>query len=64
MASPEAVTPTDEDLISVQYPKKIITNKAMLQNVQNSPVDANSGHGSTHPARNVSMDNLRDVHED
>ncbi|MED6157543.1 hypothetical protein PIB30_024091 [Stylosanthes scabra] len=29
MASPasEAVTPTEEDLISVQYPKKIITNK-------------------------------------
>ncbi|MED6189521.1 hypothetical protein PIB30_096690, partial [Stylosanthes scabra] len=27
---------------------------AMLQNAQKSPVDANSGHGSTHPARNVS----------
>ncbi|MED6141321.1 hypothetical protein PIB30_102250, partial [Stylosanthes scabra] len=28
--------------------------EAMLQNAQNSPVDANSGHGSTHPAQNVS----------
>ncbi|MED6166159.1 hypothetical protein PIB30_106312, partial [Stylosanthes scabra] len=27
---------------------------AMLKNAQNSPVDANSGHGSTHHARNVS----------
>ncbi|MED6223914.1 hypothetical protein PIB30_078749 [Stylosanthes scabra] len=27
---------------------------AMLPNAQNSPVDANSGHGSTHHARNVS----------
>ncbi|MED6174252.1 hypothetical protein PIB30_067334 [Stylosanthes scabra] len=29
--------------------------EAMLQNAQNSPVDANNGHGSTHHARNVSM---------
>ncbi|MED6175270.1 hypothetical protein PIB30_076895, partial [Stylosanthes scabra] len=28
--------------------------EAILQNAQNSSVDANSGHGSTHPARNVS----------
>ncbi|MED6117697.1 hypothetical protein PIB30_112172, partial [Stylosanthes scabra] len=27
---------------------------AMLKNAQNSPVNANSGHGSTHHARNVS----------
>ncbi|MED6125337.1 hypothetical protein PIB30_067583 [Stylosanthes scabra] len=33
--------------------------EAMLQNAQNSPVDANSGHGSTHHARNMSMNNLR-----
>ncbi|MED6226265.1 hypothetical protein PIB30_101893 [Stylosanthes scabra] len=33
MASPEAVTPTDEDLNSVQYPEKIITNKGKLKQI-------------------------------
>ncbi|MED6164756.1 hypothetical protein PIB30_093240 [Stylosanthes scabra] len=37
---------------------------AMLKNAQNSPVDANSGHGSTHHARNVSTDTLMDVQQD
>ncbi|MED6186090.1 hypothetical protein PIB30_063474 [Stylosanthes scabra] len=42
-------------------PKEV---ESMLRNAQNSPVDANSGHGSTHHVRNVSMDNLRDDHQD
>ncbi|MED6163672.1 hypothetical protein PIB30_082252 [Stylosanthes scabra] len=37
--------------------------EAMLQHAQNSPIDANSGHGSHH-VRNVSTENHRDDHED
>ncbi|MED6212269.1 hypothetical protein PIB30_081674 [Stylosanthes scabra] len=37
--------------------------EAMLKNPQHSPVDANSGHGSTH-IPNINMDDLRDNHED
>ncbi|MED6150895.1 hypothetical protein PIB30_077045 [Stylosanthes scabra] len=36
--------------------------KAMLQNVQNSPVDTTSGHGSTHHIRNVSMARITKKH--
>ncbi|MED6181263.1 hypothetical protein PIB30_017838 [Stylosanthes scabra] len=37
--------------------------EAMLRNPQHSPVDANSGHGSTHPL-NINMDNIGEDNED
>ncbi|MED6157172.1 hypothetical protein PIB30_020839 [Stylosanthes scabra] len=37
--------------------------EAMLKNPQHSPVDANSGHGSTHPP-NINMDNIGEDNED
>ncbi|MED6188327.1 hypothetical protein PIB30_084912 [Stylosanthes scabra] len=37
--------------------------EAMLKNLQHSPVDANSGHGSTHPP-NINMDKSEEDNED
>ncbi|MED6155853.1 hypothetical protein PIB30_009327 [Stylosanthes scabra] len=37
--------------------------EAMLKNPQHSLVDANSGHGSTHPP-NINMDNIGEDNED